>query len=262
MGGEVLFQMWESFRQSLIAAHLFYVKQARQRLLSQFEDIEGEADKAAEVWLVNHSHRFDPDVHVPGEFEERAFDAGIEFYQLLTEMRDRTLLSVVSGMYHEWDKHFRQWLVNEIKHWHRGDVVAFKVWTVDLGKLTELLASVGWDPRGKDYFDKLDACRLVVNVYKHGNGNSLSELKEKYPDYLSDPASNLKGPFGGLEFLDHNHLYVSDQQLQEFADAIVEFWKDVPSTIFDSADITAPVWFDKARAKDVEAAQESKGGRG
>ena len=37
-----LFQMWEPYRQSLIAGHQFYVNQARQRLLSQFDDIETE----------------------------------------------------------------------------------------------------------------------------------------------------------------------------------------------------------------------------
>lgn len=251
MSGYVLFQMWEPFRQSMISAHLFYVEQAQKRLLSQFNDIEGEADNAAEVWLEDHAHRFNPEVHDPGEFEERAFDAGIEFYQLLTEMRDRTRLSVVSGMYHEWDKHFRQWLVDEIQHWHIGDAVASKVWTVDFGKLADLMNSLGWNLRNKDYFDKLDACRLVVNVYKHGKGNSLDELKSKYPGYLSDPLSHLEGTLGGLDYLDHNHLLVSDNKLHEFADAIVSFWKDVPGNIFDGADINVPAWFEKAQSKDL-----------
>ena len=60
-GTYVLFQMWGPFRQSLIDGHLFYVEQARKRLLTQFENIEAEADKASEDWLENNSHRFDPD---------------------------------------------------------------------------------------------------------------------------------------------------------------------------------------------------------
>lgn len=65
MSDYVLFQMWGPFRQSLIAGHLFYVEQARRRLLSQFGDIEAEADKAAEDWLRRSSGRFDPDRHDP-----------------------------------------------------------------------------------------------------------------------------------------------------------------------------------------------------
>lgn len=259
MSGDVLFQMWGPFRQSLISAHLFYCEQARKRLLSQFEDIEHEADRAAEAWLEDHSHQYNPDIHDHGDFEERAFDAGIEFYQLLTDMRDQTRMSVVAGMYHEWDKRFRQWLADEIQHWHIGDAVAHKVWTVDFGKLTDLMASLGWKLRSKSYFRRLDACRLVVNVYKHGKGNSLAELKSKYPDYLFDPSDSLKVPFGGMDFLDHTNLFVSDEQLQEFADAIETFWRDVPSNIFDSEDITVPAWFEKALSKDRMDARQSHG---
>lgn len=132
MNDYVLFQMWGPFRQSLIAGHLFYVEQARKRLLSQFEDIEVEADKAAEDWLQRSSGRFDPDRHDPGDFYEAANDAGIEFYTLLSDMRDQTRLSVVAGMFHEWDKQLRDWLVREIQHWHRGDAAALKVWSAHL----------------------------------------------------------------------------------------------------------------------------------
>jgi hypothetical protein len=58
--------MWGPYRQSLIKRHQFYVKQARKRVLSQFENMEEEADKAAEEWLEQSSGRFDPDWHDPG----------------------------------------------------------------------------------------------------------------------------------------------------------------------------------------------------
>ena len=99
MSDYVLFQMWGPFRQSLIAGHLFYVEQAGKRLLTQFEDIEAEADKAAEEWLEKSRDRFDPDRHDPGDFYEAANDAGIEFYGLLSDMREQTTLGVVAGMF-------------------------------------------------------------------------------------------------------------------------------------------------------------------
>jgi hypothetical protein len=48
MSDYALFQMLGPFRQSLIDRHLFYVGQARKRLLSQFDDIEADADRAVE----------------------------------------------------------------------------------------------------------------------------------------------------------------------------------------------------------------------
>jgi hypothetical protein len=255
-----LFQMWEPHRQSLIKGHLFYVEQARKRLLSQFNDIEGEADKAAESWLDANKTRFDPDFHDPGDFYESARDEGIEFYQLLYEMRDRTRLSVVAGMYHEWDKHLRKWLTDEIRHWHSGEAVAGKVWTVDFGKLADLMGSLGWRVRDQDCFLKLDACRLVVNVYKHGKGNSFDELKEKYPEYLPDPLSQISEAFPGLGYLDYTHLVVSENQLQGFSDAIVAFWKNVPKDILDHEDLEVPDWFARAMSADQQAASHQQEG--
>lgn len=116
MSERVLFMMWGPFRESLIKAHAFYVEQARKRLLSQFGDIEAEANKAPEEWLEQTSHLFNPEQHDPGDFYEAAHEAGIEFYELLRDMRRQTRLSVVAGMFHEWDKQLRDWLTQEIRH--------------------------------------------------------------------------------------------------------------------------------------------------
>lgn len=258
MSGYVLFQIWEPFRQSLIDGHLFYVEQARKRLLSQFDDIEKEADRASDEWLEQNSHRFDPDRHDPGDFYEAANDAGIEFYQLLSDMRDRTRLSVVAGMYHEWDKQLREWMIREINHWHRGDRMKAKIWSVDFGKLADLLESLGWKVRSTKYFEKLDACRLVVNVYKHGEGNSLNDLKKNYPEYLSDPLSHIGDLFSDLDFIDHTHLSVTDEQFQAFSDAIVAFWKGVPENIHEREDISVPDWFEYAMVSDQKASSRGQ----
>lgn len=250
MSGYALFQMWGPFRRSLIDGHLFYVEQARKRLLSQFDDIEAQAEKAAEEWLERNSNRFDPDRHDAGDFYEAANEAGIEFYGLLSDMRDRTRLSVVAGMYHEWDKQLRDWLVREIRHWHRGKGIAQKVWSADFGQIADLLESLGWKFCGQGYYAKLDACRLVVNVYKHGEGKSLDDLKHKYPEYLEEPFSGSGGTVSDMKYRDHTHLKVSDDQFQAFADAIVAFWRDVPENVFDSQIAEVPDWFGKAILND------------
>lgn len=250
MSNYVLFQMWGPYRQSLIKGHLFYVEQARKRLLSQFENIEADADQAAEEWLEQSGQHFDPDRHDPGDFYEAANDVGIEFYGLLSDMRMQTRLSVVAGMYHQWDKQFREWLAREIGHWHRGGNAVAEVWSKDFGKIADLLESLGWDIRSKDYFRTLDACRLLVNVYKHGEGTSLTDLKQRFPEYLEDPFKGAGGAFSDTRYRDHTHLQVSDDQLQAFSDAILAFWKDVPENILDSQLTDVPDWFEKALLKD------------
>lgn len=250
MSDYVLFQMWEPFRQSLIERHLFYVEQARKRLLSQFENMESDADRAAEEWLEQNGPYFDPDRHDRGDFYETAGDIGIEFYGLLNDMREQTRLSVVAGMFHEWDKQLRDWLVREINHWHGGDGAAKKIWSADFGQIADFLESLGWKIRGEVYFRTLDACRLVVNVYKHGEGKSFSDLKQNYPAYLDDPFKGAGGAFSGATYRDYTHLKVSDEQFQAFSDAVVAFWRDVPNNVFASQVTEIPDWIEKAILKD------------
>lgn len=248
MGGYVFFQMYGPFRRTLIAQHNFYVEQAGKRLLSQFDDIGKEADEASERWLVENGPRFDPDRHDQGDFYDSANDAGVEFYQLLSNMRDRTRLSVVAGMFHEWEKQLRDWLAKEILHWHRGEAVQASVWKADFGMIADLLECLGWKIRATSYFNTLDACRLVVNVYKHGDGTSFDDLKLTFPEYLDNGLVHNGARFG-TAFLDHTHLVVNDEQLVRFSDAIREFWEDVPETVTGSV-TPLPNWFAKAMQKD------------
>lgn len=250
MSRQPLLYMDGPFRQLVLTSHNFYVEQARKRLLSQFGDIEAEAHRASEEWLNQASHRFNANEHDPGDFYETSHQEGIAFYELLSEMARQTRLSVVAGMFHEWEKQLREWLVREIWHWHRGDNVKAKIWAVDFSEIAALLAGFGWDIRNADYFRTLDACRLVVNVYKHGDGKSLGDLRSRFPEYLPDPLDGTGLPPTEMEYRHHTNLSVGEEQIQAFADGIVAFWQAVPETIGGSQDINVPEWFEKACYKD------------
>ncbi|MBK1625510.1 hypothetical protein [Afifella marina] len=256
MSDYVLFQMWEPFRVSLIEQHDFYVREARSRLLSRFENIEADADRAANAWLEEGGRWFNPDDD-PGRYYEVANDVGIQHYQMLCDMREQTRLSVVAGMYHQWDKQLRDWLVREIQHWHRGDCVPAKVWGGDFIRIVDLLESFGWPVRRADYFKSLDACRLVVNVYKHGEGPSLQDLKRRYPEYLHDPFGGEGSSLSNVALRDHTALRVDDHQFQGFDGAIRAFWGDVPESVFSSSISTVPQWFEKAILEDRKLIDET-----
>lgn len=250
MSRYVLFQMLGPFRESLIKNHQFYLDQASIRLLSQFDDIEGDSNKVSEDWLNKSNQHFDPDLHDPMDSYERAHDEGITHYQLLEDMCNQTRLSVISGFFHEWDKQLRDWMVREIQHWHKGTEIRDKVWSQDFGGITDLLTSLGWDIRNKPYYDVIDACRLVVNVYKHGEGASFEQLKQRYSCYIENPLNGLIEPIN-TNFLDYKHLKVTNTHIQEFSNAIVEFWNDIPENIFDDSGVgNLPKWFEKAWTKD------------
>lgn len=257
MSDYVLFQMWGPYRSLLIEQHEFYVREARSRLLSRFENIEADADNAAEEWLAESDKWFGPDDD-PGSFYEEAYDVSIQHYQMLSDMREQTRLSVVAGMYHQWDKQLRDWLVSEIRHWHHGDHVRDKVWGADFASIIDLLESFGWPIRTTQYFKSLDECRLVVNVYKHGDGGALNALKQQHPQYLPDPLAGARGRPFDVSSRDHTDLRVDDQQFQAFVDAMPAFWRAVPESVVCSNIEVVPTWFEKAILKDRKAIRQKR----
>ena len=153
MGDYVLFQMWGPYREQVIEGHQFYVQQGKDRLLSQFTNIETESEEHSQKWLVSRSQYFDPDRHDPSDFYEKAHDEGIVHYQLLESLREQTRLSIVAGMFHNWDKELRDWLVREIKHWHRGKNVEKAVWDANFINVFDLLDLLPWSPKTSSFFN-------------------------------------------------------------------------------------------------------------
>lgn len=248
------YQLMESERELRISEHRFYAEQAKSRLLSQFSNIETEADQAeAEHWE-RGGQSFDPDWHDPADLAEAARDHGVEFYQLLNEMHDRTRLSVIAGMYHHWDKTFRRFLVREFK-WPRlviGEKSRQALWKLDSAKLEKLLAAIGLDLSALACYERIDAMRLVVNVFKHGEGKSLDELRQRYPEFL-------RASSHGWTLFDDADMDLSDAHVDQFAAAIELFWRELPPTVTfeEEVGLDVPDEFEKAWNKDLAALQAS-----
>jgi len=249
------YQLTDSERELRISEHRFYVEQAKSRLLSQFANIEAEAEQAeAEHWE-RSGQSFDPEWDDPGDLAEAARDHGVEFYQLLSDMHDRTRLSVVAGMYHHWDKTFRRFLVREFR-WPRlviGDHTRRALWKLDSAKLEKLLAAIGLDLSGLACYSRIEAMRLVVNVFKHGEGKSLDDLRERFPEFLRESAHR-------WNVYDDTDMEVTDDHVEKFSTAIESFWRELPSSVtFDEdAALDVPDEFEKAWKKDLAAQQASR----
>jgi len=250
MADRVLFQMYEGFRQRIINKHNFYVDQGQKRLLAQFADIEGEADAFAKKWLEDHGQHFDPEYHDPADFYENAHEEAIEFYELLSDMHDSTRLSIITGMFHEWEKQLRDWLVREFQHWPTGEALKAAIWKANFDQIIELLGALGWKVKSQPFYEQLDLCRLVVNVYKHGEGGSFERLKSDYPEFFPVLWPADLEDDDPLRFFDPAHLEVTDDHLDEFSNAIIAFWQAVPDEISISEKTEVPKWFEKAMIKD------------
>lgn len=251
----IAFHMSDDNRKARINAHCFYVDQAKSRLLTQFADINTEADRVALNWLAKSEEFFDPDRHYPSDFHDAANNAAAEFHELLTDMKYRTRLSVVSGFYHDWEKQLRNWLAEQTKYWHSGKHTEDSIWRASIEEIYQLLQSFGWDLKATPWFSHIEACRLVVNVYKHGDGHSLEKLRSAYPKFLGNPHSST-GTMRVWRVREPSHkdLFVSDNDLKDFAEAVTSFWRETPESTWASRIVAPPKWLLRALERDDSAA--------
>ncbi|WP_421504444.1 hypothetical protein [Erwinia rhapontici] len=221
--------------------HDFYVRQAQQRLLSQFNDISREADEVQEQHYEKLGQFFDPDRDDPADSYEAAYQEGISHYLALDEMRNTITLALTAGMFHQFDKTLREKMVREFSHW-QPEAIDPLIWNIDFPRLVELLEWTGIEIKSKPFYEKIEACHLLVNVYKHGKGQSHTELAGKHPQYYPQytPRTGRRQSLPRPE-----QLKVSQAQFADIADAIKDFWLNIPEFRDESDLKTQPEWFDK-----------------
>lgn len=227
---------------AILEAHRFYVSEATKRLLAQFSDIEREreAQDAEAQYLERSERNFDPDRDDPGTVYEDAYHEGVGRWIALTEMQNTVTLALTAGMYHQFDKALRDKAVMEFSHWNDRKIISSMIWNLDFPRLIQLLEWVGMEISGKVFFCKLDVCRLVVNVYKHGDGVAHRELSSMFPEYYHFfKAEDL--PWFAPR---HEYLTVTEAQFIEFADAITAFWINIPERSLSSQLREVPKWLE------------------
>jgi hypothetical protein len=246
----VFVQMWGPFRERLIANHEFYVAEAKRRLLAQFNDdaMKADADRHAEEWLASRAQYFNPDRDDPSDAYEQSWDEAVSFYRGLVDLQKTTRLSIIAGMYHEWEKQLRDWLGREMGHHGLGEHTHAAIWKVVIGDIFDFVDCWQWHVRDRPFHADLHICHLVVNVYKHGNGNSFNELRKEAPSLVGAKAESLE-LFSPTP--DYTNLEIGDDELERFSQAIISFWRDVPENVFFSQLTGEPKWLRNAVKKDL-----------
>jgi hypothetical protein len=217
-----------SQRRHIIERHDFYVAQVKTRVLSHFVDIENEAECFAETEYQRLGSMGSGEHGDMCAVAEAAEARAQNFYALLSDLKKQTLLGALAGCYHQWDKELRGFLERELMHNFQANDVQKLAWSKNV---TDVLKQFGWDIRERAFFLLIDACRLIVNVYKHGKGPSLDVLAKYYPIYLRNSLSD--GVWPGLsQHVDHEWLDLSEVQFDEIAAAMRQFWDGFPERLY------------------------------
>lgn len=220
--------LWRGQRQLILEKHDFYIEQLKVRVFSQLRDVAGEADRFLDA-------EYERLGSLPGdgntgldEIAEEALDRGQAFYGLLSDLRKQMLLGALAGLYHQWDKELRDFIEHEIRQ-DLDHAQATRVWSWDIKRVFDLLAAFAWDCRSCPFFPRIEACGLIVNVYKHGKGRSLDGLASRFPEYLDDGFTQ---PPEVTNFVDHEWLSLSEEQLGEIGGALRSFWEAYPERLY------------------------------
>lgn len=230
-------------RAARLEAHRFYMEQAETRLLSQFEHIGDDARRAADEWEARSRPWVDPDVHDPASFYEEAFDVEVNHFSMLTDLWNQTRLSVVAGLYFAWEKQVRDLLLSEVGRWCPEPKVADAIWHEPTNGIVEFMVGLNLIPSGEPCLGKLDECRLVVNVYKHGGGSSLRELVSAHPEYLARSMGAVDAHAMEYQPYLFRYLQVDEPQIYAFSEAVVAFWERLVERRFASEVGNLPRWF-------------------
>jgi hypothetical protein len=220
--------MWHGNRRRYLERHDFYVEQIKERVFSQFRDIEEQAKAyggAAYESLCSMPGDENTDL---ADLAESAHDQSVDFYMMLGDLKKQVLLGALAGLYHQWDKDLRDFLEHELRHDLTAEFAVKESWLPNIGEIFDTLKEFGWDCTTVPFYEKIDGCRLIVNAYKHGKGKSLNDLAARFPEYLPNPIQETSPLFTGNEFLDPEWLDISETQFDELAAALRQFWEAFP----------------------------------
>ena len=147
-----------------------------------------------------------------------------------------------------WENEFISFVTEEIKQSFEIDSVL----TYGVAMDTILLKSVGEsNVRG---LDKIRELRLLVNVIKHGEGNSADKLRKKRPDFFqhdkNEPVDNQNDRLvtWNSVLLDAEALNIDGNEFYSYFEAINEFWRSMPIRVY--LDGTPPVYEENGSTND------------
>lgn len=205
-------------------------KESKTRILYNFDNIDKEADLLKDKLLNGELYNSNPSLYYDDEAQlyEDACSQVFSHYSLLHEMGRELTLTAASMIYFNFDKTLRSWLLKEIENSCNIPKLEIWLWKTGIGDIYDLLESFDFPIRSKCLFKSLNSFRIVVNTYKHGYGDCLSQLKDLYPEYLN--AEFVEKGFMTLNN-EYANLKVSKLQLEAFAQAITDFWTLVPRNL-------------------------------
>ena len=209
------------------------VEALEKRTLPAFDGIEKEAEGVSEKAWEGFMSRAASGDEDPAGLAEAAQEAGISHYLLLAGIRQGMINLFAAALYHAFEQ--------QVMLFHRKQLLhPSEEYDPSLFGMTELqkrLTRSGIDITAFSSWARVNELRLVANTAKHAQGESARKLYQQRPDLFEHPQlpeTGLFSPRGQPRVflpLVGEDLYLSLEDVQQYRDAVVQFWEEFASAI-------------------------------
>jgi hypothetical protein len=204
---------------------LSLVKDYYDRTKSQFKDIEDEAKKHAESFYNSMlENTTDPNID-PSIIAENANEEGIYFYETLSLMKNNHLLMAISMLYHVWEQQLIDFTKSELRPYFDFNKIK-----MDYSIVQEIFKLHGIDICLTNSWKTIRELKALVNVIKHGDGDSAERLRKINPKYFENcfiPGTDTLLLYGSV-LLNEYAINVYENDLYFYMDAVKSFWDEMP----------------------------------
>lgn len=221
---------WSSTSRHEFSTQLAAIVDALEtRILPAFDGVDKEGEAVAkDAWERFMSAPGTGDEE-PGDFVEAAEQAGVSHYVLLHGIRQGMLNLFAAALYHAFEQQVMLLFRREILDpQEENDSRLFQMM-----EFQKRLKGLGIDITEFSSWSKIDELRLVANTVKHAEGDSAQKLHGQRPDLFEHPDLRKQGLSFGTSNphvflpLPGEDLYVSLEDIRQYRDALLEFWKEL-----------------------------------
>lgn len=207
----------------------------KEYITKPFEDPEKSADAIKEKILQNPSEYYDDtfDNDYVGMAEEYAFCE----YGIIKDMQYRARLLWICCIFEMWEQNLSHHIVQDLDNskyplteTQKNRLFGgFNIFKTIFSK--KMFTEAEYECILKDFprFKELEEMHFLVNAIKHGRGQSLTSLLEKYKKYKMSER-NVSLAFKGTTIYSQT-LNVTDDDFYRFCNVLIDFWKWIPAHI-------------------------------
>lgn len=202
-----------------------YVEIYSQKLLPVFKDIESDANKIRDDSYDNvMSQPAYDDFTDPSSIAEEAEEIGIEHYLYLKLGKYNLTATWHVTLYQVWEQQSRLFLFHEMSHVYK---IKFEIFCTKLSEIKKTFKFHNIDIESFSCWPQINELSLLCNVIKHGDGDSVKELRKIKPTLFKQEDGTDHMEIFKTALLEET-LNINEITLQNYKEALLNFWDEIP----------------------------------